>query len=406
MQHEGKLTMVMLATSAVCLMAAVCFTALAFVKAHEAGSRHVLAAPLVLATPTGTAIPTLRPTASTTRAATATPRRTATVTLTPGHHSPYPVDDSLENTGPGPAGPLTGLPTRPDRATRRPVAVVIDNFAPNARPQTGLNQASLVFETLAEGGITRLLAVYLEQDAPVIGPVRSARIYFDDWAAGLDAIFGHAGGNQDALRLLPNLPSVANMDGLASVASAAYERSEDRVAPYNLYTSSAGLRQAAQQAGEAVSGSYPVALPHRTPDPYAQCPSTAWIDVGFSYDAYNVHWVYDRADNRYVRTVSGQVQEDANSSRAEAPSNVVVLFTQVTPDPDPFTPGSINVETMGAGQALYFYDGHVVKGSWQKADVGAPLVLLDAQGQAQSLDPGQTWIEVLPAGSPVTYQAK
>jgi hypothetical protein len=77
--------------------------------------------------------------------------------------------------------------------------VVIDNYAPDARPQTGLNRASLVFETLAEGGITRLMAIYLERDAPIVGPVRSARIYFNSWADGLQAIYAHAGGNSDAL---------------------------------------------------------------------------------------------------------------------------------------------------------------------------------------------------------------
>jgi len=89
------------------------------------------------------------------------------VVFTPDPH--YVAEDTLTDTGPGPPGPLSGLPTRPDLAKRRPVAVVIDNFDPDARPQAGLNRASVVFETVAEGGITRFMAVYLEKDAPIVG---------------------------------------------------------------------------------------------------------------------------------------------------------------------------------------------------------------------------------------------
>ncbi len=126
----------------------------------------------------------------------------------------YVAQDTLTDTGPGLPGPLSGLPTRPALAARRPVAVVIDNYAPDARPQAGLNRASVVFETLAEGGITRFMAIYLEADAPIVGPVRSARIYFDSWADGLDVDYAHAGGNNDALAELPYMSSIINIDGL------------------------------------------------------------------------------------------------------------------------------------------------------------------------------------------------
>src|SRR5438067_5820344 len=109
-------------------------------------------------------------------------------------------------------GPLTGQAVSRDVANRRPVAVILDNFAPDARPQSGLDKASLVFETLAEGGITRFMAVYLEHDAGTIGPVRSTRIYFNAWAAALGVIFGHDGGNVDALQQLPSLTTVFNED--------------------------------------------------------------------------------------------------------------------------------------------------------------------------------------------------
>jgi Protein of unknown function (DUF3048) N-terminal domain/Protein of unknown function (DUF3048) C-terminal domain len=288
--------------------------------------------------------------------------------------------------------------------------VVIDNYAPDARPQTGLNRASLVFETLAEGGITRLMAVYLERDAPTIGPVRSARIYFNAWASGLHAVYAHAGGNSDALYQLLKLPNVVNLDDLDlqpayGPVGVPFSRSWYRAAPHNLYTNSAALRGYAQEAKNAVSGVFPASLPHRAPDPFWHRAATASIDVGFSSYDYNVHWTYDRATNRYQRAVGGVMQADPLSRRVEAPSNVVVLFTPVTPDHDVFTPAGVDVHTTGAGMALYFRDGHVVQGTWHEKNIGAPLELLDASGKPEAFNPGQTWIEVLAPGSPVTYQA-
>src|SRR2546423_1699457 len=105
-------------------------------------------------------------------------------------------------------GPLSGEGVSREVANRRPIAVMIDNFSPDARPQTGLSRASLVFETLAEGGIPRFMAVFLEKDADTIGPVRSARLYFTSWASGLDAIYGHDGGSVDALQQLRAMPDV------------------------------------------------------------------------------------------------------------------------------------------------------------------------------------------------------
>jgi hypothetical protein len=97
--------------------------------------------------------------------------------------------------------PLSGRMVEKEKTTRKPIAVVVENH-PDARPQSGLNDAALVFETFAEGGITRFLAVFQENDVANIGPVRSARPYFVEWATSLKALFAHVGGNIDALDLI------------------------------------------------------------------------------------------------------------------------------------------------------------------------------------------------------------
>ncbi len=376
------------------------------------------ALPAATSTWTASPEPTATPSSSETPSATAsgTPTMspsitsTPTITPTPTIDKAYRADDTLDDTGPGPAGPLSGLPTRPELSHRRAIAVVIDNYAPDARPQTGLNRASLVFETLAEGGVTRIMAVFLEKDAPVVGPVRSARIYFDAWASGLHAIYAHAGGNSDALYQLLNMPNVANIDDLNLPSAPGplgppFMRSPYRAVPHNLYTSTLSLRGFAAQAGFPVADTFPTALPHRVPDAYFHRPETAWIDVGFSGYWYDVHWAYDRVTNRYLRSIGGVTQVDSISGLADAASNVVVLFTPVTPDHDAFTPDGVNVHATGTGSALYFQDGHVAQGSWSKPSTNAALELRDSRGKRQQFNPGQTWIEVVDEGSSVTYGA-
>lgn len=372
--------------------------------------RTATATPRPRATPAPTHTVTASPTPSLTATATdtATSVPTSTPSPTPTIDPVYYAQDTLEGTGPGPAGPLSGLPTAPNVRNRRPIAVVLDNFAPDARPQTGLNRASLVFETLVEGGITRLMVIYLERDAPIVGPVRSARIYFDAWAAGLRAVYAHAGGNSDAMYQIAHMKWVADMDDLKLPSAAGpigepYWRSNDRAAPHNLYTATGALRGYAAQASRAIYGSYPDTIPHRVPDPYFHRPDLAWIDVGFSSASYNVHWRYDRTSNRYLRSVGGTPSVDPLSRRPVAPSNVVVLFTPVTPDPDPFASDGVNVHTVGTGRALYFRDGHLVIGTWRKPAISGALELLDPHGAPQPFNPGQTWIEVVPPEVPIGY---
>ena len=402
-------------------------TATITVTASPIAPRQTATAPRQTATPaptatftavaTGTVPPTSTPTIAATASATPTPSLSPTATATDTRVPTATVDpvyyaeDTLAGTGPGPAGPLSGLPTTPTRANRRAIAVVIDNYAPDARPQTGLNRASLVFETLAEGGVTRLMAVYLERDAPLIGPVRSARIYFNAWAARLRAIYAHAGGNSDALYQLGHLRSMrtaVDVDDLnLPVAPGAddqpYWRTYDRAAPHNLYTATAQLRGYTLQAGRPAYAVPPAPLSHRIPDPYFRRPDIASIDVGFSSYAYNVHWTYDRTSNTYLRSAGGLAAADPLSRRPVAPSNVVVVFTTLSLDPDPFASDGVNVHTVGAGHALYFRDGHLVRGSWRKTALQAPLELLDPHRNPQPLNPGQTWIEVVPLSAPVSW---
>ncbi|HLJ68857.1 MAG TPA: DUF3048 domain-containing protein [Chloroflexota bacterium] len=296
-------------------------------------------------------------------------------------------------------GPLTGESVSQDVANRRPVAVILDNFSPDARPQSGLAQASLVFETLAEGGITRFMAVYLERDAPMIGPVRSARLYFNSWAAGLGVIFGHDGGNVDALQELPTLSTVFNVD--ADRTPGPFWRIAARAAPHNEYTSTGRLRSYVQLHGGSVTGA-PPALPHKDDAPLSQRPASFHLAIQFSYGDYDVSWTYDRASNSYARAMGGAPHVDAATGRQLTAKNVVVMVTDESPASDPFTPGAIHLRTEGTGAATVYEDGKAIAATWSKPSVGGTLQWLNASGAPIPLNRGTTWVEVVPGGTQVT----
>jgi len=301
----------------------------------------------------------------------------------------------------GSTGPLTGESVSASVADRRPIAVTIDNISPDARPQSGLDEASLVFETLAEGGITRFMAVYLEHDAAMIGPVRSTRLYFNAWAESLGVIFGHDGGNVDALQQLPSLPDVYNEDNDQIAAGSPFFRISTRAAPHNEYTSTERLRAYAQAHGGSITG-VRMSPPHKDDAPLSARPAQFSLDVQFSYGDYNVSWAYDRQANDYLRSMGGSTHVEGTTGKQLTAKNVIVMFTDETPASDPYTPGAIHMRTEGTGAATVYEDGVAITGTWSKPSVDAPLQWLDATGNQIKLNRGPTWVEVVPVGNAVT----
>jgi hypothetical protein len=252
------------------------------------------------------------------------------------------------------------------------------------------------------------MAVYLDNSAGVVGPVRSARPYFVDWAAGLKAIFAHAGGSPDAQNLLGQLSSegglIADIYALGNLTE--FYRTTDRVVPHNLYTRVSALRRLARRRGWDHVVSYPALQFKRKPPVGKRQPQ--WIHISFnslsigSPANYDVDYRYSRKRNVYWRRLGGVPHVDRDTGRQLAPTNVVVLFMNMAPiigDPDQ----RITVHDVGHGRALYFHDGRVEHGVWRKPSVTAGLSLLTTSGRPERLDPGQTWIEAVPIDGTVRY---
>lgn len=269
------------------------------------------------------------------------------------------------------------------------VAVMIDN-APAAWPQSGIDQAPLVYELLAEGGITRYLAFFpVKREIPTIGPVRSTRIGFIDIDEAYGVPLAHAGGNVDALRVLATgvLPNLDEIYG----SPAYFWRSPDRAAPHNLYTSSALLWRALRSRHLPSRNllTWPVGpLPTGTKPAQTIGITYAWSPPTYTY---TVGWQWDGQE--YQRLVDGSLDRAADGQPIKA-ADVVILQVASVPDPDPYTPGSVKyVLTSGSGWLCR--GGRELPITWSFHRQGGFLLTM-ADGRPVPFAPGTVWVEVVP----------
>ncbi len=303
---------------------------------------------------------------------------------------------------------LSGVQVDPQLNERPVVGVMIENSI-DARPQSGLGDAEVVFEAVAEGGITRFLALYQTTQPSSIGPIRSARPYYVQWAAGFDAGYVHSGGSPEALALVRTL-------GLKDMDHGNYpnyfERVSSRFAPHNVYTTTAQLDSLRQDLGYTQPSSFsefariepaetePPADP-TDPEAAAAAPATpdrekaTSIQFNISGPNYNTSYSYNADTNTYGRVMAGVPHLDANSGQQISPSVVVALIA-----PQGIHPNGIHTTygNIGSGTATVFQNGEVYNGTWSKPTNTASLTLTDASGADIQLQPGQTWITVLPSG--------
>ncbi|OGM54329.1 hypothetical protein A3F62_01070 [Candidatus Woesebacteria bacterium RIFCSPHIGHO2_12_FULL_44_11] len=317
---------------------------------------------------------------------------------------------------------------------RRPVAAMVENHA-DSRPPSGLSRADVIYEAVAEGGITRFLTIFYcgaAADDVKIAPVRSARIYFVDWAAeyGDFPIFMHVGGANDfsgfgdttknarALETLETLgwrvPRGNDFDTTYDSGFPVFWRNYERLGREvaTEHTMMASLDAAYEQAGKRGFGDkYEgkawdknfVSWNFVDEKPMAS-PAADKISFGFweDYGDYEVEWRYDKASNSYLRFNGGKAHTDLEYDNVQlSAKNVVVMFVKET------GPGDRNKHmlytTTGEGKALIFANGDVIEGTWEKTSREARTKFSDTSGKEVSFVRGVIWIEAVPAGNDVDY---
>jgi hypothetical protein len=311
---------------------------------------------------------------------------------------PTPVPPTPEPTPVTVPAPLTGLPVSEAAARQHPIAAMIDDH-PDARPQSGFNRASVVWHAPAEGGVPRYMLVFQERLPDDLGPVRSARQYYVEWAAEWRALYVHAGGSPQAIATLR-----ARGDGEWVYDADEFRwggiylfRATDRFAPHNVYTDGMHLRQLMDRLG-AEDGPIEPAWSFRAERPVEQRPIGGRIRVHYKYNT--VTYRYDRKTNRYVRSVddgTNKAQVDRADGKIVAPKNVVILRMRFGPllDSNP-SKGRLEAENVGTGEAWVSSNGVTIKAEWRKAAPKAPTLLFNLDGTPLVLTAGQTFIQVLP----------
>lgn len=292
---------------------------------------------------------------------------------------------------------LTGLPVTAAQAALPVTAVMVENST-FARPQSGLSQAGVVFEALAEGGITRFVALFEEGQPSSIGPIRSARPYFIDWMLPFDAAYVHVGGSPDALAQI----QADNVKDLNEFYFGSYfTRISSRQAPHNVYISPSQLQALEKSQGYTTSNF--VGFPRKADQP-SKDPTATSIDFNISGPSYEVHYSYDKTNNSYLRSEGGSPMTDANTGKQLDPKVVIAIVV-------PWSQGALDSSDayysvygdIGSGKAYIFQDGTVTQGIWSKSSTTSQILFGNQYGLPVALDAGQTWITVVGSSSLVSY---
>ena len=292
---------------------------------------------------------------------------------------------------------LNGIEVTSKADLSKPVTAIMIENSPDARPHSGLKQAEVVYEAIAEGGITRFLTLFQQHKPQLIGPVRSLRMYYVDWLAPYQASVAHVGGSHASLQEIRG-GNYRDIDQFFNGGS--YWRANDRRPPHNVYTSFEKLD--ALNAGKGYKSSQFTSFA-RADGKASDKPNAVSIDINFSSSWYNTHYDYDKASNTYLRSIGGQASNDREEGRL-APSVVIALHVNETTVMEDGWRQSI--VTNGTGTATVFQNGTTAECTWRKNDRFSPLELIDADGKPVALNRGQTWIAAVPnsGGGGVSWQ--
>lgn len=374
--------------------------ALAAIAGVGAGVIAATAAP----TPSVPVVATATPSPSMTDGPTATPTDTPAPSASPTEAPSTPTPTATPSPAPAlvPA-PLTGRLVTPDVARRHAIAVMIDDH-PDARPQSGFNDASVVWQAPAEGGIPRYMMVFQDRVPPSVGPVRSARQYYIAWAAEWDAVYAHVGGSPQALQTLREQGRgqlVYNADEFRW-GGIYFHRTRDRFAPHNVYTSGKELWQLAGRLG-AKKGEMKAAWKFAPDRLLSLRPKGGTITTVYPWNT--ITYRYDRKTNTYRRSVSGEKRQmDRGREKPVGPKNVVVMVMSFGPLNDGSKKHRLEAQFVGKGTAWIATNGKTIKGTWRKTSMTSPTRFYDKNGKQVTLTVGQTFVQVMPRGSKITIK--
>ncbi len=274
-----------------------------------------------------------------------------------------------------------------------PIAIAIENHI-DARPQAGLSRANLVIEAEVEGGITRFLAFFAEKDKPGrIGPIRSARPYFIDWAEGLSSLYVHVGGSPEALVKIIK----ENVLDLNEFYNEKYFwRDNINNAPHNVFTSGENMNKYLEKRG-LDRGDF-ISWQFKDEYDFDQRGDSS-IKVNFERELYKVEWKYNKEDNTYVRFTAGNEHRDESGDLIKA-KNIIVAYMDAKVLDEKLR---LKINNIGAGKSIVCRDGDCLDSFWEKKTPNSRMRFYDKFNNEIKFNRGISWIEVLKPEISVEY---
>ena len=282
------------------------------------------------------------------------------------------------------------------------VAVMVENYV-DARPLSGLAEASIVYEAPVEANYTRFMAIYpANVKVDKIGPVRSARPYYLDWLSEYGgAMYLYVGGSPEALGLIKEY-KLFNLNEF--YFGRYYWRASDRSAPHYIYTSSELWRKAlTDYADEDLTADYEgwgfatSSLDHLTTTSLGESELTTSLKITFLSPNYIVNWKFNSSTKKYDRYQGDELQRDTSGKKIKADTLIIQRVKSLVIDEI----GRKKINTIGAGEAIIFYDGRKIDGTWKKENRNDRTRFYDATGEEIKLKPGKIWVEVVGGDSEV-----
>lgn len=304
--------------------------------------------------------------------------------------SPVDVIDSESNgnSKDGVPSPISGIYTDAANINRRPFAVMLDNQS-KARPQAGLDKAEIIYEILAEGMITRYLAIFLMNEPSLIGPVRSARPYFLDKAMEFNALYVHVGGSPQAFSDIKAL-KIADIDAMTRDGSI-FWRKKHKSAPHNMYTDTKAIRKAATNSKYDEQVNFEV-LQFNQDIMNINGDGLVFLEIPYSKD-YKSSFKYDEVKKVYFRFINNKPHLDEESKIHLSATNIIV---QVAETKVVDSEGRLEIELVGQGKGLFITNGEKRSITWKKVDRKAITKYFYEDGSEIKLNPGVTWIQIIP----------
>ena len=287
----------------------------------------------------------------------------------------------------------------------RPFAIMIDNEKGAWKQQTGLQQAYLVYEIIVEGGITRLLAIYKDQDVSKIGPVRSARHYYLDYALENDAVFTHFGYSPQALNDIKAL-KVNNISGTQADDSA-FWRDKKISGWQNVYTTTDMLSsRAASKKTRTTSTTKPLlnySVDEVELSKKADSKAADLVRIHYSKSHY-VGYQYDDSSKTYKRYMVGNAHVDTVTGKQYTVKNLIVYSVRNYPLNDGSGKGRQGLDNLGSGTGYYITEGYSIPIKWEKSSRAGKTIYKDLEGNEIKVNDGNTFIHLQPKDQTLTIE--